>query len=332
MKGKWLLISASIILLAIAAGALNRLRRQQQAPPQKQQPVQAEAPKPGDEIAIMGKIQAAHITPLAAPVDGYLEAWDIEVGQEVAEGQLLGNIQNSGLAAAKQMAQEQLESLQNRIANVESQILAARLEAARADAESSRVTSEAARLEKIYSRQAMLYKEGATPRLTYEKSEKEYKASQEEAATAVAVAKGAAERVSKLEADVKLMKTGLEERQAALEEAAGDMEAANILAPVDGLVIKLGVEAGAEVNRSMQDLVQIATDPDLLEVVVEPEPAVLERIQPGMPALVQVPDVTSEGLEGTVKEIKGNQVIVEFSSPYPAIKHGLSAAVRIRIT
>jgi len=332
MKGKWLLISASIILLAIAAGAINRLRRQQQAPPPKQQPVQTEAPKQGDEIAIMGKIQAAHITPLAAPVDGYLEAWDIEVGQEVAEGQLIGNIQNSGLAAAKQIAQEQLESLQNRIANVESQILAARLEAARADAESSRVTSETSRLERIYSRQAMLYKEGATPRLTYEKSEKEYKAAQEEATIAVAVAKGAAERVSKLDADVKLMKTGLEERQAMLEEAAEDMDAANILAPVDGLVIKLGVEVGAEVNRGMRDLVQIATDPDLLEVVVEPEPAALDRIQPGMPALVQVPDVTSEGLEGTVKEIKGNQVIVEFSSPYPAIKHGMSAAVRIKIT
>jgi len=332
MKGKWLLISASIILLAIAAGALNRLRQQQQAPPQKKQPLQAEAPKQGDEIAIMGKIQAAHITPLPAPVDGYLEAWDIEAGQEVAEGQLIGNIQNSGLAAAKQIAQEQLESLQNRIANVESQILAARLEAARADAEASRVTSETSRLERVYSRQAMLYKEGATPRLTYEKAEKEYKAAQEEATIAVAVAKGAAERVSKLDADIKLMKTGLEERQAILEEADEDMAAANILAPVDGLVIKLGVEVGAEVNRGMRDLVQIATDPDLLEVVVEPEPSALERIQPGMPALVQVPDVTSEGLEGTVKEIKGNQVIVEFTSPYPAIKHGMSAAVRIKIT
>ncbi|MBS1825674.1 MAG: efflux RND transporter periplasmic adaptor subunit [Acidobacteria bacterium] len=331
MKGKWLLFSASVILLAIAAGALNRLR-QQQTPPTKQAPAQQPQPVNTEgEIALMGKIQAANITPIPAPVDGYLEGWDIEVGQEVAEGQLIGNIQNSGLAAAKQQAQEQLESLQNRIANLESQILAAKLESARADAEASRVTSEAARLEKIYSRQAMLFKEGATPRLHYEKAEKEYKAAKEEADTGVAVAKGSTERVAKLEADLRLMKTGLEDREAAVEEASKDMEAANILAPVDGLVIKLAVEPGAEVNRSMQDLVQIATDPDLLEVVVEPEPAALERIQQGMPALVQVPDVTSEGLEGSVKEVKGNQVIVEFTSPYPAIKHGMSAAVRIKI-
>ncbi|MBL8177597.1 MAG: biotin/lipoyl-binding protein [Bryobacterales bacterium] len=331
MKGKWLLFSASVILIAIAAGALSRLR-QQPEPTKKQAPEPTKAIQAGDEIALMGKIQAANITPLAAPVDGYLEAWDIEVGQEVAEGQLLGNIQNSGLADARQQAQEQLESLQNRISNMESQILAAKLEAARADAEASRVTSEASRLEKIYQRQAMLIKEGATPRLTYEKSEREYKAAQEEANTAAAVAKGAGERIAKLDADLKLMKTGLEEREAALEEATEDLESANILAPVDGLVIKLGVDAGAEVSRAMQDLVQIATDPDLLEVVVEPDAAALERLQPGMPALIQVPDVTSEGLEGTVKEIKGNQVIVEFTSPYPAIKHGMSAAVRIKIT
>lgn len=330
MKGKWLLISASIILLAIAAGALSRLRKQEPAPPPKA--AVKTAPVVGDELAIMGKIQAAHIVPVAAPVDGYLEGWDVEVGQEVVEGQLIGNIQNGGLASIKQQAQEQLESIQNRISNLESQILAAKLEAARGDAEAARGTGEAQRLEKIYSRQAMLFKEGATPRLVYEKAEREYKASQEEAAIAVAVATGATERVGKLEADLKLLKTGVEERQAALDEAAEDMEAANILAPVDGLVIKLGVEAGGEVDRSMRDLVQIATDPDLLEVTVEPDPAVLEKLKPGMPALIQVPDVTSEALDGIVKEIKGTQVIVEFGSPYPAIKHGMSAAVRIKIT
>lgn len=330
MKGKWLLISVSIILLAIAAGALSRLRKP--APVvEKKAPEQAAAQAGDDEIAIMGKIQAAHIVPIAAPVDGYLEGWDIEVGQEVAEGQLLGNIQNSGLAAAKQQAEEQLESLQNRISNFESQILGAKLEAARADAESARATGEAQRLEKLYARQAMLYKEGATPRLTFEKAEKEYKAAQEEATTAVAVAKAASDRLAKLDDDLKLMKLGLEERQAMVEEAAEDMNAANIISPVDGKVIRLGVEVGAEVSRAMEDLVQIATDPDLLEVAVEPEPAVLERIKAGMPALVQVPDVTSEGLEGTVKEVKGTQVIVEFTSPYPAIQHGMTAAVRIKI-
>lgn len=329
MKGKWLLISVSVVLLAIAAGAISRLRRPAEAPVKKSAEQQQAAP--AGEVALMGKIQAAHVVPVAAPVDGYLEAWDVEVGQEVVEGQLLGYIQNSGLASAKQLAQEQLESIRSRISNFESQILAAKLEAARADADAQRTASEALSLAKIYQRQQMLFREGATPRLVYEKSEREYKTAKLEADTAAELAQNATDRVAKLEADLKLAKTTLEERQAMLDEATENMEAANLIAPADGLIIRLGVEAGGEVDRNMRDLVQIAVEPGQLEVVVDPEPPALERIQPGMPALVQVPDVTSEGLEGVVKEIKGTQVIVEFNSPYPAIRHGMTAAVRIKI-
>jgi len=331
MRGKWLLFSGIVILLAVAAGALSVLRKPPPEPPRKvvEQPVAAPA---GDEVAMMGKLQAAHIVAISAPVDGVVESWDVEVGQEVLEGQLIGHISNTALESAREQAQLELERAQTKVTNIEGQILAARLEASRADADASRATFDASRLEKLYQREQMLLKEGATPRLKFEKAEKEFKAAQEEANTAKALAKGSADRAQKLERDLQAAKAAVEERTAALDDAKTDLESSNILAPSDGIVIRLGVEAGGSVDRNMRELVQVAVDPSLMELVVEPEPKVLERIKQGQQALVIVPDVTSEALAGEVREIKGTQVIIEFVSPNPEIKHGMTASARIKLS
>ncbi|MBI3684309.1 MAG: efflux RND transporter periplasmic adaptor subunit [Acidobacteria bacterium] len=331
MRGKWLLIWATVILLAIAVGALSVLRKPATTPAGKEQVMQPAEPV-GDEVALTGKIRAAHIVAVPAPVDGTLESWAVDVGHEVLEGQPLGHIQNTGLEAAREIAQFELERAQTRVTALEGAILAARLEAARAEADAGRTRSETARLEKVFARQQMLYREGATPRLVFEKADLEYKAAQEEAATSAEISRQAAGRVAKLEKDLDLSRTSINDRAVELEAAKENLESANILAPADGAILKLGVEVGGEVARTMQDLVQIAVDPALLEVVVEPEPRVIERIRPGQPALVLVPDIQSESLEGQVKQVDGTRVIIEFSSPNPAIQHGMTASVRIKLT
>lgn len=332
MRGKWVLFSVSVILIAIAAGALSVLRKPSDADQKKTAATAAQVPPIGDEISAMGKIQAAHLIALPAPTEGTIESWEVESGQEVLEGQLIGRVRNANLESAQEQAQLELERTQSKLTAVEGQLLSAKLESARADADSSRATTELARLERAYFRQQALLKEGATPRLTFEKAEKDYNAAKEEASTAQAVAKGSAEQIAKLERDIQNAKSALEERNAAVEEAKENLESSNILSPADGTIVKLGADPGGTVDRTMQDLVQLATDPALLQVVIEPEARVLERIKPGQPALVIVPDVTSEGLVGEVKEVKGTQVIVEFTSPNPVIKHGMSAGVRIKIT
>jgi HlyD family secretion protein len=331
MRGKWLLFSGVVILLAVAAGALSVLRKPAPEPPKKavEQPVQAPA---GDEIALMGKLQAAHIVAIAAPVDGIVDSWDVEVGQEVLEGQLIGHVANTALESAKEQAQLEMERAQTKVTNIEGQILAARLEASRADADASRATFDASRLEKAFQREQMLLKEGATPRLKYEKAEKEFKSAQEEANTAKELARSSADRAQKLERDLQAAKAAVDERTQALDDAKSDLESTNILAPSDGVVIRLAVEAGGTVDRNMRDLVQVAVDPSLMELVVEPEPKLLERIKQGQQALVIVPDVTSEALAGEVREIKGTQVIIEFVSPNPEIKHGMTASARIKLS
>lgn len=332
MRGKWLLIGGTVILLGAGLGALSVLRKTAVTPvvEKKAEPA-APVPVPGEEVILMGKLQAAHIVGVASPLDGLLEAWEVEEGQEVLEGQRLGHISNSSLEATQQMAEQELDRTQTRVTTIEGQILAARLESARADAEAARIANELGTLERAFQRQQLLYKEGATPRLKFEQAEKDYKAALEDSATAKAISKSAAERVDKLEKDLQLVKTTLEDKREELESAKDRLEAANLVSPTDGTIIKLGVEPGGEVNRAMQSLIQIAVDPAMMEVVVEPEPPVLQRVQPGTPALVVVPDVSSEGMEGQVREIKGTQVIVEFTSPNPAIKHGMTASARLKL-
>jgi HlyD family secretion protein len=333
MRGTWVLFAAIVFLIAAAAGALSVLRQSQAtAPPQKQAAAAEVKPEIGDEITVMGKLQAAHIVPIPSPTDGVVDTWEVEEGQEVLEGQLLGHVSNSNLEALRVHSEQELERVQTRLTSLEGQIIAARLEAARAEGEAGRTDLEAARLEKVYARQQMLFKEGATPRLTYEKSEREYKTAQDEAATAKALAQGAADRVQKLENDVTLLRKTLEDRNADLERAMQDMESTNILAPADGMILKLAVDVGSPVDKAVPDLVQLVVDPSLMEVVIEPDPPQLLRIKPGQPALVLVPDVSSEGLPGQVKEIQDTRVIIEFTSPNPAIKHGMTASARIKLT
>ncbi len=330
MRGKWLLFSGVVILAAMAAGALSVLRKPAAEPPAKVEAAAA-APSLGDEIGLNGKIQVAHIKAVRAPVDGVVDSWEVEAGQDVVEGQPLGRVRNSALESAQELAQLELDRAQTKVTSLEGSILAARLEAARADADAVRAKGETQMLEKQYLREQNQFKEGALARLKFEKTEAAYNAARQEAATAAATAALNTERVTQLDRELALAKKTLDEKTATLEDAKSDVEASIIVAPVDGTVLSLKVEAGGEVNRAMLDLIQLGVDPAILDVVVQPEPAALKAIQPGQPAMVLVPEVTSEGLLGEVKAVNDNEAIVEFTSPNPAIKHGMQAGVRIRI-
>lgn len=330
MRGKWLLFSGTVILLAIAAGALSVLKKPAPVAAKKAEEKPA-GPQLGDELAFNGKIQAAHIVAVRAPVDGLLDSWDVDAGQDVVQGQPLGRVKNTALESALERAQMELDRAQSKVTGIEGSILAARLEAARAEGDASRTRTELDILERQYLREQNQFKEGAIARLKFEKTEQAYNKAKAEAATSAGVAATTADRVNKLEKDLELAKKTLEDSTGVLEDAKSDLEAAVVIAPADGTVIALKVQPGEEVNRSMMDLVQLAVDPAILDVVVQPEPAALKMLAAGQPALVLVPEVLAEGLVGQVKSVNETEAIVEFTSPNPAIKHGMQAGVRIKL-
>src|SRR6266542_4184759 len=147
MRGKWVLIAVAVVLAAMAAGALSsRLHREQPRPaPAPQQ--NAAQPASGD-VSLPGKIQAAHTTPVSAQIDGQIEAFLADVGDEVSEGQILARIANKNIENTRELAVASVENTRSKVSKAESAIIAARLEASRARADASRARSEYERTEK----------------------------------------------------------------------------------------------------------------------------------------------------------------------------------------
>ncbi len=328
MRGKWLLFGGIVVLAGIGAGALSLLRRPAAAPAPAQP---AAAPPLGPEVSLSGKIQARRVVPVEAPSDGVMEVSAVDVGQDVFEGQLLARIKNTTLESAVERAQLEFDGAQTRVANLDATLISARLEAARAEADSVRARLAFEKVEKLYTRQQLLSREGATPRLVFERTQREYQSVSAEYQNLREVAEHANERVAEITKSIDAARRTFEEKSQELDLAKEELAATEVHSPVDGILVARRAETGGEVDRSMKDLFQIAVELASLEVVVEPTPPVLARIRPGQPAAVRVAEVGNEPLAGSVRDIKGTQVFVEFISPNPAIRPGLTAQTTIKI-
>jgi HlyD family secretion protein len=329
MRGKWFTLSASLVLLALAAIAVIVLPRATAKKAKPPEPVSQAPPAVGD-INLSGKIRAQHLVGVAPPIEGTIGAFFAEIGQEVFEGQLLARLTNEGLETGEQSAKRDVEITQSRVNTLESEIVSARLEASRARADASRAQGEYDRLDKIHRRQQMLFNEGATPKLAFEKSAREFEQAQSEFRTLEQLAANAESRVADLVRNLDAEKRTLREKTDRLENASARTGATELVSPTQGMVVARNGEVGQSVAPDRADFFQIATQLSQLEVVLDPDPPTMRRIQPGNPAMVTLPDQGADGMLGSVKSIQGAQVVVEFTSPNPAVKPGMMAQVRIK--
>lgn len=334
MRGKWILFGGVTILAAIAAGTLAVYRQHAKPAAAAQEAAKpaAAAVAPGPEITLQGRIQAQKVVNVAAPIEGAVESFSVDVGDDVAEGQVLARIKNMKLENNIEAATAEMDKAQGRVQDAESGIVAARLEASRARADAGRAKSEYDRADKAFARQKMLYAEGATARLVYEKAQREYGTAKDENESKEQIARQAEERVTALNRDLDTFKRMLADRAQALEQAKGDVAAGEVRSPVDGVIVGRRGQAGEDVNRTMDDLFKIATALSAMEVVVEPTPPQLQRIKAGQPAAIHIAELPNESVSGAVREVSGNLVIIDFISPTPLIKPGLTAQVTIKIT
>jgi HlyD family secretion protein len=325
---KWVLLSVAVILAGVGAGALAIWFRRPAPPPLRSV---GAAVVVNHEITLHGKIRPQHIVVVVAPVNGLVEALPVEVGQEVYRDQVLARVGAQGLESAREAAASDLEHAQDQVAKAEAAVSTARLEESRADADGQRARLALDRAEKTYSRQRTLFTQGATPRLTFEKAESEYQSLVKEFEIMDAGARAARDQVQNALREVTAKKKIVQDREQQLEEAQGNLQTAEVRSPVDGTVVGRKAEIGKQANEAGGEFFQIATDLYALEVTLEPKPEELQRIRPGQQAMVLVLDLQSQGLQGVVREIKGNQVVVEFESNLPAIKPGMLADVRLKL-
>jgi len=325
---KWVLLSAAVLLVGLGALALSMWFRRAAPPPVR---LAGAAVIASHEITLQGKIRPRHIVGVAAPPIGMVEALPVEVGQEVFRDQVLARVGAQGLESAREAAASDLEHAQDQVAKAAAAVTTARMEESRADADAGRARMALDRAEKTYSRQRTLFTQGATPRLTFEKAESEYQGLVKEFEIMDAGARAARDQVQNALREVTAKKKIVQDREQQVEEAQGNLQAAEVRSPVDGTVVGRKAEIGKPAIDGGGEFFQIATDLYALEVTLEPKPEELKRIQPGQQAMVLILDLQSQGLPGAVREIKGNQVVVEFESNSPAIKPGMVADVRLKL-
>ncbi|MGD0871593.1 MAG: hypothetical protein ABSB88_18735 [Bryobacteraceae bacterium] len=326
-SGKWLLAAIAAIALGVGGGAfwLHWKNRAPAAPIRKSGAALLQS---NGEVTVSGKIRPQHIAPVKAGMDGDLDAFLVDVGQDVFEGQVLARIGASGLETARAAAEAAVNAAQDQVARAESAVGAARMESSRADADQQRSRMARDRAQQVWDRQQTLFRAGAVSRQAYEKAQQDFENARQESEIRDKAARASSELLTSLQSSLSAAQKDLAERNQDLEAAQNNMQSAEVRSPVDGLVVGRNGEPG---KPAIGELFEIATDMFALEAVLEPPPLVLNRLRPGQQALVLIPDLQSAGMPGTVKAINRGEVVVEFECTLPAVKPGMLADVRFKL-
>jgi multidrug resistance efflux pump len=335
MRRKWLLPGAIILFSAVAATALFLTRSKPHAAVTRPalapaSTIPAAAPA-APEIAVSGQVQAANVVNVPAPVDGTVEALMADVGDVVIEGKLLARIKNPKLASAEAIAQSEAESARNRISELEAALIAARLEVSRSEADQMRAKTEFEKAEKEFKKQEQMFRQGITARLVYEKSQQDYNALKADSERLAEAAKNARNHVASLTDELQAAPKDLEQKKAALDEARAESGAGDVRSPAEGIIVARCCQVGESVNSASSNLFQIAGDLTALQVTASADSATIERIHPGQIAVIEIPSVQAT-IQGKVREVQPEQVIIEFSSPTPGVRPGMTARVKIKLS
>lgn len=319
------MISAAAVLAGALGGALSLHWKRPTAPPRTTGAALIQTPR---EVTLSGKLRPQHITTVKADTEGDIDAFLVEVGQDVFAGQVLARIGSSGLESRREAAAAAVTDAEGRVARAESSVTSARMESSRADADQQRSRTSLEKMRADYERQQTLNQSGATPRLTWEKAQRDYQSAQQEFDIMDKAARLSAAQVqAALDALTAAQKSLLDRKQES-EAAQNNMQSAEVRSPVDGIVVARNGEPGRAAGA---DLFEIATDMYALEAPLEAPPAVLRLLRPGQPALVLILDLQSAGVAGQVREIKDTEVVVEFNCTLPAVRPGMPVDVRLKL-
>jgi len=341
LRDAWLLVIGLLLVLAMFTGtgyyAWHR-HKTSQAAAAAQAAAEAAAKAAqeyaaGSELTFSGAVQARNILLIAAPMDGTVETVDVVEGAVVEQNQPLARIKNEGLATEQANARTDLENAAERVNTLESTLIVARLEASRAAAEADRSRSEADRFDRNARREEMLYNEGATPRLRFEKAKGEATAAAAASEAASTTVTQANDRVTRQTAELEAAKRILDEKTREVEAAQGDLNAAAVNAPVDGVVIAVKIKPGDEVTEAANTgIFQMAVAADELQVPIEPpDPKAAAVLKDGLPALVEIVELSMQGIAGELKRTESGGWRVDFKAPDASVKPGLHAVVRVKL-
>ena len=328
MHGKWLLISVAAVLAGAGGAALSLHWKGRTNPPVRK--TGAALIQTAGEATLSGKLRPQHVTTVKSEVDGDIDAFLVDVGEDVFTGEVLARIGNSGLANRRDAAAAAVSAAEDQVSKAEQTVANARLEASRAEADQQRSRAALDKMRAVYERQQMLNKAGATPRLTWEKAQRDFESAQQEY--------DAMDKAARLSAGQ--LQSALNDLGAAQKAAADrNQEAANRRAGPHAIgancsrrwmarwwpaTAELGGPAGADLFEIATDMYRPGSGPGT-------GPASAAAAAAGPAATVLIPDLQSAGMPGQIKEIQGNRVVVEFNCTLAAVRPGMPVEVRLKL-
>jgi multidrug resistance efflux pump len=299
--------------------------------PKASSPVVTAAPNPVvAEIILTGAVQAERVVGVPVPVDGTIDEFRVEMGQHVSEGEVLARISNPRLAGALAAARLNAEESQNRLGQLESSLIAARLEISRSDADAIRLKLELEKATKDFQRQQTMFQEGVTPRLTFEKAEREYNSLKSTSEKLADASKKAAERVGSISAELEPARKAAAQKAGELEDAEAEAATGEVNSPADGIVMARRGKLHQPVTTAISDFYQIAADPIILEVVAPVDTKTAARMHPKQSAQIEIAGIPKP-FTGTIREVTSGQAHIEITDPSAQIKPGMTAHVKIKL-
>src|SRR5215471_11681097 len=268
MRLKWLWIPAAVVVLIGIVGLLAIRKRRLEASATR--PVQAAVIERQPELSLSGVIRPRNVRSVGASVSGNIEAFMVNAGDEVFEGQTLARVGTAGLESDREAAAGSVQLAEQQVSQTEAAVNSARMESSRADADAQRARMALDRADKVYSRQQTLHAAGATPRIVYEKAQQDYETTRAEYEAMQKAAQASGEILKSANDRLESSKKLLEDKSRQLELAQGAYQAGEIRSPVDGLVVSRKGEIGAPAQEAGNELFTIATDIYALEVALEP--------------------------------------------------------------
>jgi multidrug efflux pump subunit AcrA (membrane-fusion protein) len=326
-----LLVAGTAAFLALAAGAVYLWWPRRAPAPAAARTAPAAASYTGPTVSLPGVIEAAEVVAVPVPIDGTIERFLADVGQNVSEGQPLAQIRNSELESERETTSAELSRERARVSTMESRLISMRLEASRARERAIGARGEVDAAQKKLQRQQLLFSKGATAKLALDKAQQDFEAAQTDFDQLDQVARMSEQRAAEVTKELDASRQTLDNKTQAYEGATEQVASGEVASPVDGFVLARRGQPGDGVTIEMEDLFRIAVNLSSLKVMVQPEPSVLERIHPGQEAVIQIAELP-EGIVGKVSEVQGKQVWIEFTNTSPIVKPGMTAQVVIKLT
>lgn len=261
-------------------------------------PVTARPPS-NEAVAAGGYVEARRSAVLRPGRDGVVDTVNVKLGQRVADGELLIELENSADQAQEEMALAELELAKTRLRAVRAGSRIEEVQAAGSEVEAATATSEEARQD--LSRLESLAPQGAVTAAEVDRARQRSRAA--EARLEALRARERMVRRGNLPTDVAAARAQEERAAAALRRATAQLELTRLRAPFAGTVVALDVEPGEVV--SVQSPREIMTLADLSEIWVRvdvPESRI-SRISMGAPGEVVVDALGEERFAAEVVEI-----------------------------